>query len=173
MIPNLPRPSTFIVPNIETKVYVKHNCIPYELCDNIISFGKENVKYHTEQYAGYHAKSHIATCQLPLNHVVHEMLNPIWEDISNYFNFDISMVEPYELKGYSQGDFFKTHVDTYMGLENNLDRKITLSLQLSNHDEYTDGELILPYNSRFKLSKGSIVAFPSFFIHQVTPLTPS
>lgn len=168
MIPNLPKPNVEFA--IENKIYVKSDFLSSDICNDIIKFGEENVNPGVSKYpTAFSVKFH--SCLLPLNHYIHDMLQPIWEDISNFFNFDISMVEPYELKRYERTDFFGKHVDNYYGLTSNLDRKITISIQLSKKDEYQGGKLTLPFNKSMDIDKGTIVAFPSFFPHQVSIVT--
>lgn len=166
-IPNLAKPA--INWDIRKKIFIKENVISDELCDELIAFGADNVGESINKYPGVFDVSFHA-CLLPINHKVHTALQPTWAEVKNLFNIDISFIEPYELKRYTPDDFFGRHIDNYYSLTVNIDRKITMSIQLSNDDDYTDGELVV-INEKIKLKKGSIVCFPSFFPHEVTKIS--
>lgn len=153
--------------DIDKNIFYKENILTDSQCQDIISFGENNVRASNNYKQSFNVK--FDTCLLPLNHQVHESLENSWEEIINFFNFSISFVEPYELKRYNRGCFFANHTDNYFILSENIDRKLTLSVQLSNATDYTGGELII-YNKKFKLNKGSIIAFPSYLNHEVRPI---
>ena len=53
-------------------------------------------------------------------------------------------------------------------------RKISLSLQLSDASEYEGGELLVTHGSKpdvARKNRGSITFFPSYIMHEVTPVT--
>ena len=166
MIPNLEKPITNF--DINKKIYSKLNAIPIDVCDKIILYGKENVKQGINKYShSFQVKFH--TCLLPLNHEVHSLLANVWDEAIEYFKFDISFVEPYELKRYTDTDFFGKHVDSYYSLQVDIDRKLTMVVQLSDTNEYT-GDLKI-FNNKVHRNKGSVTVFPSFFTHEVTKTT--
>ena len=87
------------------------------------------------------------------------------------WNFDITEPEKTQIAKYSETHFYSQHMDCY--IEENLvsQRKISASLLLSKEDEYEGGDLII-LNETVKTKKqGSIIVFPSFMTHQVTPVT--
>ena len=68
---------------------------------------------------------------------------------------------------------YKAHVDpNCWSLPHN--RKLSIVVQLSSPEEYEGGELKL-YNSHeaitIKKEKGLVVSFPSYTLHEVTPVT--
>jgi PKHD-type hydroxylase len=71
-------------------------------------------------------------------------------------------------------DCYKSHSDD--GYAFNLFRKLSVSIQLSNEDEYEGGELVL-YRHSFRdpatapKTRGTVIVFPSYVIHEVTPVT--
>ena len=87
----------------------------------------------------------------------------------NHLSVAVDEVEPYEIKRYSSTDFFEKHTDNYYSLAARRDRKITMSIQLTDPDEYEGGEFVLP-GKTVKLQQGSFIAFPSFFPHEITPI---
>jgi predicted 2-oxoglutarate/Fe(II)-dependent dioxygenase YbiX len=154
-----------VVWDIPNKIFVRENVLDPELCVEIAEYGNNNVQLGVNKYS--HAfQVKFDACLLPVDHIIHSKLENVWEDIINFLKFDIDFVEPYELKKYSKGNYFGKHIDNYYSITRNLDRKITMSVQLSNPSDYEGGEFIIAGNS-FKLSIGSVLAFPSFFSHNV------
>lgn len=52
-------------------------------------------------------------------------------------------------------------------------RKISISIQLSHSDDYEGGDLELRYRGKPDIAdrtKGTVIAFPSFVLHRVTPV---
>jgi hypothetical protein len=180
MIPNIEKPTIRLKPNKDIKkqhvtfkskeqVFVKDNVLSHETCDSIIEFGNKNVQKGINKYTNIFGIS-FHTCLLPLNHEVHALLEDTWNEISKNLNIPIDFVETYELKRYTTGDFFGMHTDNYVNHEDGIDRKITMSIQLSDELDFTDGGLMVLNKSRLK-SKGSLVAFPSYFPHEVKPIS--
>lgn len=163
MIPNLSKPP--INWAINKKIFTKYNAIPLDVCDSIIAYGINKVIPSVDKYP-HIFKTSFHSCLLPLNHQIHTLLLPVWEEIINYFQFSIDFVEPYELKRYENSDFFGSHIDNYYGLDEPIDRKITMVAQLSNEDSYQGGELNI-VNRTAPKNKGSITAFPTYFTHEV------
>jgi len=64
------------------------------------------------------------------------------------------------------------HHDVFWNAPTNSDRKLSIVIQLSNPDEYEGGnfEFSECENPEFK-NKGSILVFPSYLKHRVTPVT--
>lgn len=163
MIDNLSKPDINF--NFQQKIFVKEKVISDEIIEDIINFGKANVRPSINKYPQLFNVSFDA-CLLPLNSAVHTALEDVWIEAIDFFKFDISFVEPYELKRYTADAFFEKHIDNYYGLSIDMDRKITLSLQLSEVDEYEGGQFSV-LGFKHKLPKGSIIAFPSFFPHEI------
>lgn len=77
-----------------------------------------------------------------------------------------------QLTRYSEGDFFEWHLD--FGPGEISARKLSMTIQLSEPDEYEGGDLQFMINQKIVSApreKGTIVIFPSFIIHRVTPIT--
>jgi hypothetical protein len=151
--------------DLDKKIITKLNVIDPQLCDEIVRYGQCNVNPGIDKYPEIFRTS-FHSCLLPLNHPIHEILTNVWKEIILHFQFDIDFVEPYELKRYTDEDFFGSHIDNYYSLTDNLDRKITMVLQLSDQSLYKGGDLKI-LNKFASREKGSITAFPSFFPHEV------
>ena len=154
--------------NSNKRVFVKENVIPFDICDEIIDFGKISVIKGINKYPGLF-KISFKTCLLPMDHVIHSILQDVWDDASGFIGTTVDFVEPYELKQYVTGDFFGKHADNYNILSKDIDRKITMSIQLSDDIDYVGGDLLI-LNQQSSRKKGSVIAFPSLFTHQVNPI---
>ncbi len=77
-----------------------------------------------------------------------------------------------QLTRYSEGDFFDWHLD--FGAGEISARKLSITMQLSDSDEYEGGDLQFMINQKVvnaPREKGTIIVFPSFIMHRVTPIT--
>lgn len=69
---------------------------------------------------------------------------------------------------------YEAHIDSGMSGRNTPPRKLSLSLQLSHPDEYEGGDLELitgTVPTKTKREQGVVIAFPSYTLHRVTPVT--
>ena len=77
-----------------------------------------------------------------------------------------------QLTRYTEGDFFEWHLD--FGAAEISTRKLSVTVQLSDPDEYEGGDLEFMINHKTLKApreKGTIIVFPSFIMHRVTPIT--
>ena len=96
------------------------------------------------------------------------------------WDFEISSAESYQISKYEVGDFHKQHIDS-MGTEGskminptkkNLHNKTRkLSMIMALNDEFEGGDLILYNAGSIEQKKGNITFFPSYLLHEVTPVT--
>ncbi|SRR6266478_1015510 len=96
---------------------------------------------------------------------------------SDWFRYDLVGFEGIQFTKYSyqsgHADFYSSHIDTLSS--NGTVRKLSFTIQLSDPDSYSGGDLVL-YSSLIDsvaLSRaiGSISFFPSYTIHEVAPVT--
>lgn len=89
------------------------------------------------------------------------------------YGFDIlGIYEPLQLAEYGEDDFFQWHMDFGSGPSSN--RKLSLTVQLSDPDSYEGGHLQFMINDRTVSAprdRGAVVIFPSFVLHRVTTVT--
>ena len=87
--------------------------------------------------------------------------------------FDIlGFHEGLQLTRYSEGDFFEWHLDFGAGETSN--RKLSMTMQLSNPNDYEGGDLQFMVNQNIVTApreQGTLIIFPSFILHRVTPIT--
>lgn len=92
---------------------------------------------------------------------------------ANHFGFDLTgFGESLQLTHYDQSEngMYGWHQDYNAGVS----RKLSLVLQLSDPSEYEGGNLQLKTESEpltVKKQRGLVIAFPSYVLHQVTPVT--
>ncbi len=92
---------------------------------------------------------------------------------SQFFKFDIfGAMEGFQFTKYTAptGHYGK-HIDAVF---NGQVRKLSFTLQLSESDDYEGGDLNLYIRDEpetMKRSQGSVAVFPSYVLHQVTPVT--
>lgn len=77
--------------------------------------------------------------------------------------------EAVQLARYGVNSFYGSHTDLAQPADRH-DRKLTCVLQLSDPSDYEGGDLEIAGNLVDK-AQGTIVVFPSFFQHQVIPVT--
>lgn len=94
-----------------------------------------------------------------------------------YFGLDLwGFGEEFQYTIYKYNKKEKEHYDWHMdqGQNNNCPRKLSLVLQLSDADEYQNGDLELFLGNtpiKTERKKGIIHAFPSYILHRVNPIT--
>lgn len=90
------------------------------------------------------------------------------------WNYNISSIEDIQIGRYEESGHYAWHTDSFAPDENNIQRKLSVSIQLNNPSEYKGGEFEfkeLPEKEQPKLLQGSVLVFPSFLHHRVTPIT--
>lgn len=91
------------------------------------------------------------------------------------FHFDLwTMPENIQYTEYYASE--KGHYDWHMdiGADELSQRKLSITVQLSDTDDYTGGELQLWPGGNYPIQaprgKGNVVLFPSFMMHRITPV---
>lgn len=113
----------------------------------------------------------------PENYWLFRKLSTIATIINDrFYRFDLSgMYEAIQHTTYDQNQHYSWHVDSgVMDSYNVVPRKISLTVQLSDSDEYEGGDLEIWTSGKSDVAprkKGMVVAFPSFRLHRVTPIT--
>jgi PKHD-type hydroxylase len=108
------------------------------------------------------------------NKWAYERLTSIITDLNNrFFKFDIfGVTEGFQFTKYSApGGKYGKHVDC---VYNGQVRKLSFTLQLSDPSSYEGGDLSLHLNDSPTLMsrvQGSVALFPSYVLHEVTPVT--
>jgi PKHD-type hydroxylase len=90
------------------------------------------------------------------------------------WGFEITDHEAVQFAHYGPEQHYDWHVDTFLlSNETKFDRKVTVVCLMSEPSEFEGGELQLRFRQDYTapLVKGSVIAFPSFVEHRVTPVT--
>jgi PKHD-type hydroxylase len=103
------------------------------------------------------------------------LYDKVWQAlvaVNRWYEFDIlGLVDELQLASYAEGDKFDWHLDTGGGQTST--RKISMSVQLTDEADYDGGELEFcaapGVEPRRRL--GTLIVFPSFLAHRVTPVT--
>lgn len=95
------------------------------------------------------------------------------------FEYNLKYLEILQFTKYQYGYFYENHTDC--GDENRIDnyvdiRKLSFSIQLSDANDYSGGELLLYSNrNNEKITapkkKGTLIFFPSSMVHEVKKVT--
>ena len=90
-----------------------------------------------------------------------------------FFKFDLTgFIEDLQFTEYNAPDnFYEAHIDR--GQEH-LARKLSISIQLTDPNQYDGGNLELLYKKDTEIAnrqQGSLTMFPSYTLHRVTPVT--
>lgn len=94
---------------------------------------------------------------------------------AQYYRFDLTgFGEPIQLTNYDQSEqgMYGWHVD--YGGRINISRKLSLVLQLTDPSQYEGGNLQVTTGGEpqtVRKQRGLVAAFPSYVLHQVTPVT--
>lgn len=92
---------------------------------------------------------------------------------SQFFNYDIDLIQSLQFTEYTEKDkgCYGKHVDT--SYRSYRTRKLSFSIQLSDNKSYEGGDLNLYLSNSTSASrtKGDLIVFPSYTLHEVTPVT--
>ena len=113
-----------------------------------------------------------APIDTPPDFFLKDKLFTVLKQARNMYQFDVRGITDLQLIKYDVGSYFKRHIDIGM-YESGAQRKITFIIQLSDPNDYTGGDLVLHTNPEATVmprDKGSVIVFPAFFLHEVTPL---
>lgn len=159
------------------------NVFTNEELDQIIATG-ENPELSCPMAEGtvYGKNNGVRSCQvswinsgLPENSWIFQRLTKAVLDInSKFFGFDLKVLDSLQFTKYvgSTDDHYGKHCD--MLYKSFTTRKLSFSLLLSNPEDYQGGDLLIHSGERPDVpekTRGNIVFFPSYALHEVTPVT--
>ncbi len=103
---------------------------------------------------------------------IYEKINAFVVAANNSFKYDLYGLEEFKIATYGPDNYYDWHMD--LGKDVTSTRKLSLTLQLSESDDYEGGDLefrgggVPPVAPR---EIGTIIIFPSFLSHQIAPVT--
>jgi PKHD-type hydroxylase len=95
-------------------------------------------------------------------------------DINQQFwNFDLRRIETLQYSEYKVGQFYRPHIDMMFQSPSHAIRKLSFSIQLTDPKEYEGGDVLIKAGDDAPIhkNKGTISFFPSYILHEVTPVT--
>jgi PKHD-type hydroxylase len=103
---------------------------------------------------------------------LYEKVWDTFQAVNRWFKFDLfGLVDEIQFAKYAVGDGFGWHLDAGAGQTST--RKLSMSVQLCDDADYVGGDLELCACPQLdpRRRRGTIIVFPSFMAHQVTPVT--
>ena len=148
--------------------------IPDEICDYIIN----NID-DTSYEKGITSNNNKTTRNVNIQFINSTWINALLNGYIRFanclnFHYDLSNEdkEAVQISKYSEGEYYKMHMD--FGKGSHLTRKLSLTVQLSDENDYEGGDLIF-HNGTIKeqapRGKGSVIVFDSRLNHEVTSVT--
>lgn len=156
-----------------------NSVLPEEVISNIIEDAESNYEIvQASTFAGDTSEHRTSNVRwLSDNWTVREIM----------FNFAILAAKTFNIQIYRDGDIqfteylasegghYDWHHDVDWNRSDGIDRKISVILQLSDQNDYEGGdfkfsEVESPKSESMKM-KGTVLCFPSYLQHQVTPVT--
>lgn len=154
-------------------------------CNNLIAYAKKSYP-PVESTIGF-ASSKVdesfrkSTIRWLNRDVEHEVRNLIWDTVSAAnrmaFGVDISYLNDMQFTEYNGSHEspgrYHWHHDIDWHDPKFLQRKLSFVMFLNDESEYEGGKFLFQdFNSdHIKQKAGTIIVFPSFYVHQVTPVT--
>jgi PKHD-type hydroxylase len=157
-------------------------------CENLIEMAKElpaqdaGMGFHNESTNAEYRRTKVRW----LDYTTHPQFEPVYSEFwkfvnrinHDWFNFNITYLPPLQFTEYTaeERSEYKSHQDVFWLNPTPRHRKLTLVLQLSDPADYEGGDLVLesvgekPPAERVK-AQGTLIAFPSFVYHALTPVT--
>jgi PKHD-type hydroxylase len=105
------------------------------------------------------------------------MVRKFDEANANAFGVDANFFRNIQFTKYDSANIghYDWHEDVFWHSDSPYHRKLSMVVQLSNSDDYEGGDLELQWHeppaSRDLRTRGTIIVFPSFLKHRVTPVT--
>jgi PKHD-type hydroxylase len=162
---------------VENFAWNKDSFTPAEL-DAIIKIGTNAELARASTFGGNDPKIRDSFIQFlfpnEVTYWVFERVNAVVNAMNDeFFGFDLtSMEQGFQFTRYSApGEHYEWHIDR--GILSGT-RKLSLSLQLSDPDDYEGGDLELWFGGepvKASRERGVMTLFPSWAMHRVTPVT--
>ncbi len=151
--------------------------IPYPVCDLILNSVDNNL--YTKGTVMDSSVQSIRDVNIQFNNIT--WINALLEGYIRYanyvnFHYDLSDCdkELVQVSKYSEGEFYGLHRDYDYEDKFTITRKLSLTVQLSDENDYEGGDLVFHTGydkEKSTRGKGSVVVFDSKLYHEVTPVT--
>jgi PKHD-type hydroxylase len=113
------------------------------------------------------------TCWAPINHWAEGILYNygLYATQEAGWNFHLGRPEQIQLTAYDKDGFYGWHEDWAPFAPGPSIRKVSVIALLSDPSEFEGGEFQFQEDVNIEMKRGTVIAFPSFVRHQVTPVT--
>lgn len=173
---------TYVPPMID---YVAWKAFEPEECDEIKKLG-ELFEFHKAKIgeAEGHEDTDIRDSDITWiepnekTHWIFDRMNQIVSYINfTHFQLDLDRFDGFQYSKYKDGGHYKRHTDITKAPEDGLFRKLSMTVMLTDPEEYEGGEFYLDIHGnmdgglRVKPKKGEMILFYSHIPHCVEPVT--
>ena len=160
------------------------SCVPPDICDQIVQEGLKNPSTEGKIFAKSQTEPKIRNSTISWINYGDETFEDVWKFIerkffvanANCFGLDINYLPSLQFTNYKSSNegHYDWHEDVFWESSFIYDRKLSMVVQLSDPDTYSgcDLELQVPEapNSQSLRKQGTIIVFPSFVKHRITPI---
>ena len=149
--------------------------IPDEVCDFIINNIDSTLYEKGTTFSNNKLQKRNVNIQFNNSNWINSLLCGYirYANFSNFhYNLSDEDKEAVQISKYSEGDYYGEHRD--FGSNDYLNRKLSLTVQLSDENDYEGGDLIFHSGSikeKAPRGKGSVIVFDSRLYHEITPVT--
>lgn len=159
-----------------TKIATIKDFLSREECQKVIDFNK-SINYRAGDVAdnikAYDSRRSEVFFLNPNSDTMwfYEKLETTITELNNAYNYDLlGFYERIQIAKYENGGKFDWHID--IGPGETSSRKLSMSIQLTDPDTYQGGDLKFMASDQIaEKAIGTLVVFPSFLQHCVTPVT--
>lgn len=168
-----------------TQFAVTRGAFTVEEIAQLTARGDANLVPATGDYTGVSRSSQV--CMMSPSAREGWLFNKLWAILEShnqqFYGYDLEYIQPlqYSLYDSNSNGHYEWHQDWGSAVFNperpELCRKLSFTLQLSDPGEYLGGRLEINYGqdyskeSELYLEQGSLISFPSWMLHRVTPVT--
>jgi PKHD-type hydroxylase len=165
--------------------WILPNAVPINICNEIIEIGQSiGVEDPTVSIQNVAPAKDLRSSKVSF--IEDQRIKDLMYDFAdhankNLFGFNIYENSKHALCQYTEYDseyngHYNWHLDMFLNNQNFNTRKISVSLQLSSSEEYEGGDLYFSDGKKIELdpiakTKGTVILFPSFVLHKVSPVT--
>lgn len=166
---------------------INENYLPSNICDDIINAAQAQKEIEGVIQGGTDKKIRNSRVVWLNEQWIYDWINGVINEINieHKWNFTISHPEQIQFTKYNEGQFYGWHQDIYENIPaDGFQRKISAVIPLVESNAYEGGDLEFydPMTNPNKKQedkiirneklrqKGSIIVFPSYIYHQVTPV---
>lgn len=167
--PFLPLNDSVAAPSVFTGIFSAAEC------DRIMELGTRAPQFAGRMTYAQHDRIKTRVAWLAVRSETQWLYEKLWRiltSVNRWYAFALAgMVDELQFTTYRTGDRIDWHLDTGTGQTST--RKLSLTVQLSDGNDYRGGNL--EFAGRADLDdargRGTVIFFPSFLAHRVTPVT--